>query len=370
MTTRKSLFAPRTGRIVRGAKHCWHLRFVRGANGDFPARQLDGFTLVELLVVIAIIGILVALLLPAVQAARESARRMSCSNHLKQIGLAMHLYAGTNKGILPNAGWSGTNYPNDYSPLAKLLPFCEEANLHDLIDFNIEMGHPGKEDLPTALHLPAATIVPIFLCPSDSEAPVHDAMLPSGAMIPVAGSNYAMNQGSGMDGVFHPSFDASDGLCWVEATIRFAMILDGTTQTLAFTESIRGPCDSLPPTPAPDIQVYRAKAQATAKSADAADANGLAGVLSGVTGWDGTRLSYWLRGWSPTGPVMNGRFTPNSPIPDLINKSAKITAARSRHPGGVNACFCDGSVRFISDSIERMAWHALWTREGSETNSK
>jgi len=339
-----------------------------GSGGDSGCGTCRrGFTLVELLVVIAIIGILIALLLPAVQAAREAARRMSCSNNLKQMGLAMHNYADTFRGMFPNAGWSGSGYPNDYSPLAKLLPYCEQVNLQHLIDFSINMGHPGRNDLPTALWEAAATAVPMFLCPSDPEEPIHDTTLPSGTVIPVAGSNYAMNQGSGMDGAFHPSFGEADGLCWVGAKIRFAAVADGTTNTLAFTESLRGPCDSRDLTPTPDVQVYRARA--STDLADAADAGGLEAVLPGVSGWDGTRLSYWLRGCSPTGPVMNGRFTPNSPIPDLLNRSAKATAARSRHPGGVNACFCDGSVHFISETIERTTWHAFWTRAGGEVAS-
>jgi len=321
------------------------------------------FTLVEVLVVIAIIGILIALLLPAVQAAREAARRAQCSNNLKQLGLAMHNYAGT-FNMLPNAGWSGRVYPMDYSPLAKLLPYCEQANLQNLIDFTIDMGHVGRDDLPVALRPAAATAVPMFLCPSDGEKPIHDTTLPSGAVIPVAGSNYAMNHGSGMDGVFNPGFGATDGLCWVGAVVRLDDVKDGTTNTLCFTESLRGPCNTPPLTPTPDVQVYRARASSSL--ADAEEAGGLAAILPSITGWDGTRLSYWLRGCSPTGPVMNGCYTPNVPYPDLTSGSAKVTAARSRHPGGVNAGLCDGSVRFISNTIDRNTWHALWTRMGGE----
>jgi len=346
---------------------------ARGDDGPIlpshAGRRRRAFTLVELLVVIAIIGILIALLLPAVQAAREAARRMSCSNNLKQLGLATHNYADAFREALPNAGWSGSVYPVDYSPLAKLLPYCEQANLQDLIDFTIDMGHVGRDDLPVELRPAAATVVPMFLCPSDPENPLHDSTLPSGTVIPVAGSNYAMNHGSGLDGMFNPGFGATDGLCWVGATVRLADIRDGTTNTLCFTESLRGPCDSPDIEPTPDLQVYRGRARANATLADAADAGGLDAVLPSVTAWDGTRLSYWLRACSPAGPVMNGRFTPNSPVPDLVGGSAKITAARSRHPGGVNACFCDGSVRFISETIERTTWHALWTRMGGEVTS-
>ncbi len=335
-----------------------------------PTKQRSAFTLVELLVVIAIIGILIALLLPAVQAAREAARRMSCANNLKQIGLAMHNYASTFREALPNAGWSAPPYPNDYSPLAKLLPYCEQANLQDLIDFSILMGHPGKSDLPAALQPAAGTVVPMFLCPSDGEQPLHDVTLPSGAVIPVVGTNYAMNQGSGLDGAFHPGFGESDGLCWVDGNTRLASILDGITNTLAFTESLRGPGDSPAVTPTPDVQVYRGQTSAYATIGDTADAGGLDAVLPSITGWDGNRLTYWLRGCTPSGPVMNGRLTPNHEAPDFVYRSAKITAARSRHPGGVNACMCDGSVDFISETIERATWHALWTRAGGEVVSK
>ena len=262
-------------------------------------KRRPAFTLVELLVVIAVIGILIALLLPAVQAARGAARRMSCANNLKQLGLAMHNYADTYREVLPNAGWPGIGYLNDYSPLAKLLPFAEQANLQDLIDFSINMGHPGKDDLPAALQPAAGTVVPMFLCPSDGEEPLHDTALPSGAIIPVAGINYAMNQGSGLDGAYHPGFGESDGLCWASANVKLGWITDGTTNTLAFAESLRGPCDSPALTPTPDVQVYRGGTTDYATIADTADVGGLDAVLPSITSWNGTRLSYWLRGCSP-----------------------------------------------------------------------
>jgi len=332
-----------------------------------PLISRVGFTLVELLVVIAIIGLLIALLLPAVQAAREAARRAQCCNNLRQLGLAMHNYHDIHR-MLPNAGFSGPTYPNDYSPLAKLLPFVEQQNLHNLIDFRITLGHVGRDDLPEALWEAARTPVSIFLCPSDGEKPLHDLTLPSGRVIPVAGANYAMNQGSGRDGMFNPGFGATDGLCWVGAEIRLDDVLDGTSNTLALTESLRGPGTSLPSTDRPNHQIFRARAPTTL--IDAIEQSGDLSVLySQLSGWDGTRLMYWLRGCSPTGPVMNGRLLPNSRIPDLVSGSAKVTAARSWHPGGVNACLCDGSVRFVSQTIASTAWYALWTRAGGEVES-
>ena len=326
-----------------------------------------GFTLVELLVVIAIIGILIAMLLPAVQAAREAARRMQCSNNLRQCGLAMHNYASACSDMLPNAGWisDGQDYPNDYSPLAKLLPYSEQEILRDLIDFEIFMGHVGKVDLPTELRPAAATPVPMFLCPSDPEEAVHTYSPRSGGeAMPWAGSNYGMNQASGLEGIFNPGFGATDGLCWVGAKVRLADITDGTSHTLVFVESLRGPCSSPSTTSTPDIQVYRANASSDlARVEGQVDANA---VISGASSWDGNRLSMWLRGCSPSGPLLNGRLNPNSSVPDIAYRSDKVTAARSRHPGGVNACFCDGSVRFVGNEVDTDTWHAMWTRNGGE----
>jgi prepilin-type processing-associated H-X9-DG protein/prepilin-type N-terminal cleavage/methylation domain-containing protein len=327
-----------------------------------------GFTLVELLVVITIIGILIALLLPAAQAAREAARKMQCGNNLKQLGLALHNYASA-YNELPNSGWTDKvhGYPSDYSPLAKLLPYCEQENLQGLIDFSVYPG--GKFGLVPQLYPAAATVVPLFLCPSDSEERVHNVVSGTATVV-FAGANYAYNGGSGMDGNTNLATSTpNDGLSWTDAEIGFQDIRDGTSQTIAFAESLRGPGNTLTVSAGGlDLQVYRATPCSIAL-AQAAEAGGLESLLPSVTGWDGKRLITWLESGVPTGPLMNGRFRPNSPIPDLTTGSARLCAARSRHPGGVNVCFCDGSVQFLVDSIDATTWHALWTKAGNEVIS-
>jgi prepilin-type processing-associated H-X9-DG protein len=190
----------------------------------------------------------------------------------------------------------------------------------------------------------------------------------------VAGSNYAANHGSGSDGVFHP-MNAANGLCWVGSKVKLSQVRDGTSNTLIFTETLLGPNDAPtnPATNPPDVQLYRAFVSSVTADiglqADNAGYPAIQGLVTGSPAWNGTRCSYWLRGTVPDGPMLNGRLRPNAKCPDFQTGSSKVTAARSRHPGGVNACFVDGSVRFVKESIEQNVWQAVWTRAGGEVIS-
>ncbi len=330
-----------------------------------------GFTLVELLVVIAIIGILVGLLLPAVQAAREAARRMQCSNNLKQLGLALHNYSSSYNEAIPNSGWTGTGYPNDHTPQAKLLPFLEQANLSNLVDYGIIMGHPAQVALPEALRPAAQTRISFFECPSDAGAALN-SVTAAGTTFNIAGTSYGGNQGDGQDHVFHPGNGTpSNGLFWVGARMKLGSVSDGTSNTILFAESTigMGPAPALGTT-IPDVRKYRGRLSAfDAVAATAAVDAGPTSVLPLLAGWDVARHQYWLRGSVPNGPIMNGYITPNSKAPDLVFNSAKITAARSYHTGMVNVALVDGSVRGVSDGISKEIWRASWTRSGGEVQT-
>jgi prepilin-type N-terminal cleavage/methylation domain-containing protein/prepilin-type processing-associated H-X9-DG protein len=295
-----------------------------------------GFTLVELLVVIAIIGILVALLLPAIQAAREAARRTQCLNHLKQWGIAMHLYHDTKK-LLPHG--SRSNPRQTWTQY--LWPYIEETAL------------VAQNDIKQHFYLPPGTIggtlngltgryVAMYYCPSDlgnsSDQTVGNYQRRRG--------NYVVNWGNSKYGqnpepIGIAPFSHIRGNRTEPRDTGLGDIADGTSSTLLMSEVLR------------------------AWSAEDNDWRGDIHNDDGVFRFHTT-------------------LTPNTSAPDVIASgwfqqtgdptmpaiagagNAQVVAARSRHPGGVNVVMCDSSVRFVSNGINLDAWMAMGSMNGSE----
>ncbi|MEN6457831.1 MAG: DUF1559 domain-containing protein [Thermoguttaceae bacterium] len=330
------------------------------------------FTLVELLVVITIIGILVSLILPAVQAAREAARKTQCGNNLKQLSLAMLNYEQQNNVLPMSSNW--------FTPQVFLLPHIEQQALYDLLDVSVQVS--DREPMRSA----AATVVSTFICPSDAEPVVHTYTSSAGGSgvktfsgsLVAAGINYAINGSSGAGTsttnidvfVVDPTKGIPDGICYKNAKLRTRDIKDGLSNTIAFSESLRGDGSTLSTTPSiGDMQIYAASVSNIMTVAANCDNNSPTAAINAATSWRRMAMTNWFMISQEAGPILKARFTPNSPVPDLNQARNWVNAARSRHPGGVNCGFCDGSVAFISDPIDATTWHALWTRAGGEITS-
>ena len=316
------------------------------------SQKRSAFTLVELLVVIAIIGVLVALLLPAVQFARESARRMQCGNNMRQFGIAMHTYHDTLKTLPPGID------NKSISTHAYLLPFMEYSDIHRLIDFSVSKSHANNA-------VARGTKVPIFICPSDR----IDSLMKG-----LAGTNYRACQGSGIlfGGTVQtdPSrqdygVPAPNGVFYNGSSHNFGAITDGLSNTAAFSEHLRGDGDNLQASNRTDTF----KPGTQPKTPDQA----LADCLS-VNWQDISKQGYsdigipWLEGYHSTtlyyhvgGPNSRSCMYPSNRI---------MTSANSNHPNGVNVQFCDGSGRFVNDSINLEVWRRLGSRDGNEAINK
>jgi prepilin-type N-terminal cleavage/methylation domain-containing protein len=288
-----------------------------------PSRS-RGFTLIELLVVIAIIAILIALLLPAVQQAREAARRTSCSNNLKQIGLAFHNYHDT-FSIFPNSE-TGGSIPATLgraSAFAAVLPFLDQGATYNLYNFSLNNTDPANLNA-------VKQVIPTYLCPTAPiPRPVPDPVC--GADSGRAPGTYAVCVGSG-DPWGSPT-DPHNGAIVAPTYGRTRMrdIVDGTSSTLLIGESDWNLPDYL----------YTS------------------GPCTGQQRWG---FTYWA---SPY-PLATA-FTTKAPFNPRSGGSAVLSRFRSDHPRGVvGFTLCDGSSRFISENIDQAVLNALGTRYGRE----
>jgi prepilin-type N-terminal cleavage/methylation domain-containing protein/prepilin-type processing-associated H-X9-DG protein len=326
-----------------------------------------GFTLVELLVVIAIIGVLVALLLPAVQAAREAARRNTCKNNLKQLGLAALNYESSKKHLPPSVQFDYATTPGSnigWGVHGQLMPFMEQQAVSNLID----LKNPWDGQMAIS-----NVRIASFQCPSDSRSEeVRDTGSGKPFLYP---TNYGFNMGTWM--VYDPTtHTGGDGVFYPNSELPLSRIADGTSNTLLSGEVKAWQPYTRDGGPA-SIAIPNTVAEAIAQVASAGDKKD-----TGHTEWPHGRVHH---------SGITATMTPNTSTPFDLNgeqvdgdfnswqegkngSSGQPTYAmvtvRSHHAGQAQVGMVDGSVQSINDGIDLLAWRAMATRDGGETASQ
>jgi prepilin-type N-terminal cleavage/methylation domain-containing protein/prepilin-type processing-associated H-X9-DG protein len=334
-------------------------------------RERHGFTLIELLVVIAIIAVLIALLLPAVQAAREAARRAQCTNNLKQIGLGFHNYISANGALPPSNIYSGTcafsnggkGYVLNTTAFTMILGFLDQTPLYNAYNFSQASSNSawyggntnvlGSAFVNTSV---VGTMVASYVCPSDIyPAQIHPtSSYTSGngpySMNNARESNYLLSSAyytdfncPGVGGQGNP-YPPEQGAFFQDISVNLAQIRDGTSNTFLVGESLQSP----------------------GKQSPAYGPYWGSGAHTSTHGRIVMPLYSKAPGFAPNAPAsyLYPQFSNPIQYPTWSFPYAYVFS--SRHPGGVNMGFCDGSVHFIKNSINLYSWWGLATIAGNE----
>ena len=316
-------------------------------------RRKHGFTLIELLVVIAIIAILIALLLPAVQQAREAARRTQCKNNLKQLALAVHNYHDVHTAFPNQAG----NSLYGYSALAQILPYVDQGTLFNQFDFTqpLQAGLPWRPRVNPAFADIVGRPLTVLLCPSDA----GEAIYVDANDNQWAGSNYLVNGGSGR-GTNYCSRE-NDGLFWRGSNTKFRDLTDGVSNTVFMAETLfgnRGEDTATLDDPQRQLKRISGGPPCVLSSDDM--------VAMPATRYEGRRAGAWSLS---TGyhSLVHGYFPPNSEIPDHAHHGEVLSGMRSLHTGGAQIALCDGSVRFVGESIDLETLRNLFARNDGKS---